>query len=147
MVATLTREQHRTARRLLAADGYLDLNMPEYAIHELDLIEDAGAMSPSLYYLRGVALKDLGRVGEAIPYLEQAARMIPVPLCRFAWKSLSECYAAEGDVSMAELARMVAESTEFFDEEVDAEADEDNIVQPPETRPGHHVENNLLSDE
>lgn len=147
MTATLNRKSDFISRRLLAADGYLDLNMPADALAELDRIEDPQAFTPSVYYLRGVTLQALGRIGQAIPYLEEAARLIPAPLSRFAWKSLSECYAAEGDVSMAELARMVAESTEMEDETVDPLAEDLNIVQPPSTRPKYHAKNKTLDGE
>ena len=32
MIATMTREQQKVAKRILAADGYLDLNMPDQRI-------------------------------------------------------------------------------------------------------------------
>lgn len=147
MTASATiRQNNRIARRLLAADGYLDLDLPLYALQELDRIPEPGAFLPSICYLRGVALKTLGRTAEAIPFLEDAARLIPVPLCRFAWKSLSECYAAEGDVSMAELARMVSQS-EDLDEEADPIAEVGNIVQPPSTRPKLPAKHNTLDGE
>jgi len=88
MIATMTREQQKVAKRILAADGYLDLSMPGHALRELDRIQDAEKFEASVYYLRGSALKALDDYSAAIPWLEEAARLIPAPLSRFAWRSL-----------------------------------------------------------
>ena len=47
----------KTVRRILSADGYLDLGMPERAIEELDRIEDAGPLEGPVQLLHGIALK------------------------------------------------------------------------------------------
>ncbi len=145
MIATMTPQQRRVARRILAADGYLDLNMPTHALRELDRIEDAGAFEASVFYLRGCALKANGEFQSAIPWLEEAARMIPAPLSRFAWKALGECYRAQGDTAMAELAQLAAETAEVLGD--DLEIDEENIIQPPDIRPQGRLENHPHQDE
>jgi tetratricopeptide (TPR) repeat protein len=150
MIATMTPEQRKVARRILAADGYLDLNMPGHALKELDRIDDAGAFEASVFYLRGCALKASGEFESAIPWLEEAARMIPAPLSRFAWKSLGECYREQGDSAMAELAQLAAETAEALggdDFDFDDDDDDDNIIQPPDFRPHGRLENHPHQDE
>jgi tetratricopeptide (TPR) repeat protein len=109
MVVNAMPGTRKTARRLLAADGYLDLRMPLQALKELDKIEDPGTFEASVYFLRGMALKQMGDFDHAIPWLEEAARLIPAPLSRFAWKSLEECYKAQGNETMASMMRIVAD--------------------------------------
>jgi tetratricopeptide (TPR) repeat protein len=109
MVVNAMPETRKAARRLLAADGFLDLGMPSHALKELDKIEDPGSLEPSVYFLRGLCLKQMGDYDHAIPWLEEAARLIPSPLSRFAWKSLEECYSAQGNATMAQMMRIVAD--------------------------------------
>jgi tetratricopeptide (TPR) repeat protein len=109
MVVNAMPGTRKIARRLLAADGYLDLRMPVQALKELDKIEDPGSFEASVYFLRGMCLKQLGDFDHAIPWLEEAARLIPAPLSRFTWKSLEECYSAQGNETMAAMMRIVAD--------------------------------------
>lgn len=94
----------KTVRRLLAADGFLDLNLPAEAISELHRISDAGPLEGPRQLLLGIALKADGRTEDAIRSLERAARIMPAPIRRFAWRELVECYRAVGSEEMAELA-------------------------------------------
>ena len=94
----------KTVRRLLAADGFLDLNLPAEAISELHRISDAGPLEGPRQLLLGIALKADGRTEDAIRSLERAARIMPAPSRRFAWRELVECYRAVGSEEMAELA-------------------------------------------
>ena len=94
----------KTVRRLLAADGFLDLNLPEDAISELHRITDAGPLEGPRQLLLGIALKADGQTENAIHSLERAARIMPAPLRRFAWRELVECYRAVGSEELAELA-------------------------------------------
>ncbi len=94
----------KTVRRLLAADGFLDLNLPAEAISELHRISDAGPLEGPRQLLLGIALKADGRTADAIRSLERAARIMPAPIRRFAWRELVECYRAVGSEEMAELA-------------------------------------------
>ena len=55
----------KTVRRLLSADGYLDLGMPERAIEELDKIVDAGPLEGPTKLMHGIALKQVGQFPEA----------------------------------------------------------------------------------
>ncbi len=95
----------KTVRRLLSADGYLDLNMPEKAVAELEKIPEAGMLEGPRQLLHGIALKHLHRHSEAIAHLEKAARIMPSPVRKFAWKELAESYAAVGSLQLAEMAQ------------------------------------------
>jgi len=88
----------KTVRRLLAADGFLDLNLPADAISELHRITDAGPLEGPRQLLLGIALKADGQTENAI------LSIMPAPLRRFAWRELVECYRAVGSEELAELA-------------------------------------------
>lgn len=97
-----------TIRNLVAADGYLDLNMPEYALRELEKMGDAGLYEPPRQYLIGCALKMMDRLDDAIRPLEEAARRMPAPIRRLAWAELTECYRHLGSEELAQIAESLA---------------------------------------
>ncbi|MEQ9409669.1 MAG: hypothetical protein RIK87_18180 [Fuerstiella sp.] len=94
----------RTIRRLVAADGYMALNMPQRAVTELEKIEDRGALEGPRRLMLGLALKRSGDQQSAIPHLEQAARLMPSPVRSFAWSELASCYRSTGNEELADLA-------------------------------------------
>lgn len=94
----------KSIRRLVAADGYLELNMPERALDELYKVDDAGPLEGPRQLLMGIAHKRAGEQEEAIPHLEIAARIMPKPARRFAWSELKSCYLAVGSEDLADLA-------------------------------------------
>ena len=98
----------KTVRRLLSADGYLDLGMPERAVQELDKIEDAGPLEGPTQLLHGIALKQTSNFRDAITHLERAARIMPSPIRRFAWRELVEAYKAVGSDELAEMAPRIS---------------------------------------
>ena len=98
----------KTVRRLLSADGYLDLNMPERAVAELEKIQEAGQLDGPRHLLHGIDLKQLDNHRDAISHLEKAARLIPSPVRRFAWKELADSYKAVGSEDLSELATKLA---------------------------------------
>lgn len=98
----------RTIRNLVAADGYLDLDMPEHALRELNDIDDAGFYEPPRQFLIGRALKMLDRLEEAIRPLEEAARRMPSPYRKLAWGELTECYRHLGSEELAQIAESLA---------------------------------------
>lgn len=98
----------KTLRRLTAAEGYLELDLPAYALEELAAIEEAGAFEPLVQYMTGEALKEQKRYADAIEPLKKAAQMIPAPHNRAAWLSLGECFRAGGRNDLAEFAEMFA---------------------------------------
>jgi tetratricopeptide (TPR) repeat protein len=102
----------KTIRRLQTAEGYLELNLPERARAELNAIEDQGPFEAAIALLEGEALKIEERYDEAVVPLKRAAIMIPAPLNKRAWRSLSECYRQAGRLELAEIADLVVNTTE-----------------------------------
>ena len=102
------RPTKKTIRKLLAAEGYLELDLPQRAILELDQIENAGELSPYLSYLRGQAHRGLEDFGQAIDFLQEAASTMPAPLIGRVWEDLSDCFRREGLEELAEIAEMFA---------------------------------------
>jgi tetratricopeptide (TPR) repeat protein len=102
----------KTIRRLQAAEGYLELNLPERALAELNAIQDQGPFEPAIALLEGEALKIQERYDDALVPLKRAATMIPSPLNKRAWRSMSECYRLSGRDELAEIAEMVVQAEE-----------------------------------
>jgi tetratricopeptide (TPR) repeat protein len=102
----------KTIRRLQAAEGYLELDLPERARAELNAIEDQGPFEAAIALLEGEALKIEERYDEALVPLKRAAKMIPAPLNKRAWRSLSECYRQSGRLELAEIADLVVNAEE-----------------------------------
>jgi len=94
----------KTIRRLLAADGYLQLELPEQAVSELEKIDHAGALEGPRQLLLGISLKRAGYSNDAVRHLESAARVMPGPVRNFAWSELADCYRESGSDEMADLA-------------------------------------------
>jgi predicted Zn-dependent protease len=96
-----TRLLNQTIRRLTSAEGYLELNLPEFALAELERVTDPGELSVPVLWMKAEALKALGRYDEAIAPLRHVARSVPRPLRRQAWESLSECLKSAGRIASA----------------------------------------------
>ncbi len=94
----------RSIRRLIAADGYMALEMNERAVLELQKVDDLGPLEGPRQLLLGLALKRCGDDVSAIPHLEQAARTMPGPVRSFAWSELASCYRQSGSKDLADLA-------------------------------------------
>jgi predicted Zn-dependent protease len=103
----------KTVRRILSADGYLDLGMPEKAVEELEKIGDAGPLEGPVQLMYGIALKQTQNFRDAITHLEKAARVMPSPIRRFAWRELVEAYRAVGSEELATLAQKLGGDGEF----------------------------------
>jgi tetratricopeptide (TPR) repeat protein len=65
------------ARRLQAASGYLDLEMPAHALRALEGIARPEATPFEFHYLRGQALRLAGRFGEALVAFSRAREYQP----------------------------------------------------------------------
>lgn len=96
-------QAHRIMRRLSAAEGYLQLGMADYALAEIDALDEVGPFEPPRDLLRGEALKELERYDEAIEVLQTAARTVAPPHRRMAWDSLIECFRARGESDVADV--------------------------------------------
>lgn len=102
----------RVIRKIIAADGYLDLGMPAEALAELESIEAAGLYEAPRQYLMGRALKMLDRLDDAIRPLEEAARRMPGQYRKLAWAELTECYRHLGSEELAKIAESLAGTAE-----------------------------------
>lgn len=98
----------KTIRRLQAAEGYLELNMPKNAWDELESIEEPGPLEAVVEFFKGEALKRLKRYDEAVVPLKRAAELVPAPHNLKVWLSLSECFRQGGKEELAEMAEIVA---------------------------------------
>ncbi|MCA9057388.1 MAG: hypothetical protein KDA85_02775 [Planctomycetaceae bacterium] len=103
----------RNVRRLLSADGYLDIGMPQKAIVELEGMDPAGPLEGPRQLMLGIALKHADRTEDAIPHLEQAARIMPAPIRQFAWRELVSCYREFGSEGMAEMAESLSANCDY----------------------------------
>ncbi len=64
-------------RRLLAASGYLDLDMPDHALRALDGIAHPESTPFEFHVLRGMALRCAGRFAEALAAFSRAREERP----------------------------------------------------------------------
>lgn len=103
----------KTIRRLVCADGYLGLDLPQLAVTELRKVEDAGPLKGPHQLLMGIALKRSGDFQAAISHLETAARVMPSPVRRFAWRELVDCYRSVDAFDLADMAAELAGDTGF----------------------------------
>lgn len=86
----------KVVRRLRAAEGYLELDLPKLALEELTAIEDAGSLQIPALWLAGEALKADGRFEEAIAPLRHVAETVSGAMSEQAWESLTECLEKSG---------------------------------------------------
>ena len=93
---------HQPVRRLAAAEGYLEMQLPLYALAELNRVGDAGPFDPIAQLFRGEALQAQEKYAEAIAPLNRAAETFPVPFNQRALMALSNCYRHEGFEHLAE---------------------------------------------
>lgn len=95
-------------RHLAAAEGYLELHMPTYALAELSRVSDAGPFEPIAQLFLGEALQAQEKYAEAIQPLNIAAQMFPKPFNQRAFMALSNCYRHEGQDRLADEAAAAA---------------------------------------
>ncbi len=103
-------EVPKILRRLVAAEGYLELGMPQHALEELESISNAqaGALRPAIEFYRGESLLAQKRYDDAIEPLKYAAETIPSPMNKQAWLSLGECFRQRGEEALAAVVEMFA---------------------------------------
>jgi len=95
------RPANQIIRRLTSAEGYLELDLPDLALAELERVNEPGEFAIPVLWMTAEALKAQGRYEEAIAPLRHVARSVPSPLRRQAWESLSECLSNAGRESQA----------------------------------------------
>jgi tetratricopeptide (TPR) repeat protein len=100
----------RLIRRLTAAEGYLELDLPDYALEELERIEDPGPYTGVVDWLTGEALREKQDYNAAIERLQRAVRDIPVPHNRAAIESLTTCLRNTGRDDLADVVEKYADA-------------------------------------
>ncbi len=103
----------RVVRRLAAAEGYLEIGLPAYAIAELNRVVEAGPFEPIRQLFRGEALRAQEKFADAIAPLNRAAEMFPAPFNQRALVALSHCYRHEGHDRLADEAVAAAMPPNF----------------------------------
>ena len=93
---------HRVVRRLAAAEGYLEIGLPTYAITELNRVVEAGPFEPIVQLFRGEALQAQEKFADAIAPLNRAAELFPSPFNQRALMALSNCYRHQGQDRLAD---------------------------------------------
>jgi hypothetical protein len=83
-------------KRLVEADGYLDLGMTRQALATLDAIDEPGGFLGAIEFLRGKALWLENRIDDAADSLRFAAEHTRAPFNRPAWLALSAYYHDHG---------------------------------------------------
>jgi tetratricopeptide (TPR) repeat protein len=106
----------KTVRRLERAEGYIELDLPQRALDELEAIQDPGPFQAAIALLRGEAFKVQKRYCEAVGALKEAVAMIPAPMNKRAWMALSECYRESGREELAEMADFIINKHRDSDE-------------------------------
>ena len=126
----------KTVKRLFAAEGYLELGMPDHALKELAAIEDADPVEASIEYLTGEAFRQQERYDDAVKSLERAAQLIPAPYNKVVWLSLVDCFRQRGDEELAEIVESIANDcdVEAFESKFDADEEQEE-QQADEWRP------------
>ncbi len=94
----------RVIKKLTAAEGFLELGMPDHAARELDAIEHAGPFEAARQFLTGQTFKARERYSDAVESLHRATELLPVAQSRPVWVSLSECYRKSGYQELARAA-------------------------------------------
>lgn len=102
VIETIPFNPQRVVRRLAAAEGYLEIGLPTYALSELNRVREAGPFEPIVQLFRGEALQAQEKFADAIAPLNRAAEMFPAPFNQRALVALSNCYRHEGQDRLAD---------------------------------------------
>ena len=111
--------ERKVVRALIAADGFLQLELPGQALAEVEGLGDAGPLESARLFLVGQCLMGQGRFDEAIEPLREAAGAIPAPWDGQAWEALSVCFRECGQPELAEVTDLWAEDR-GYPEDLDA---------------------------
>jgi hypothetical protein len=90
--------ERQVIRHLTAAEGYLELGLPQSALLELQKVKEPGQYAVPHLWLTGEALRAEGRFAEAIEPLSNVIGNLPPFLCDVAKASLQECLKQTGQV-------------------------------------------------
>lgn len=103
------------AQSLREAEGYLELNLPEHALTCLERINNPGTFRGQVLYLKGEALRSLGRHADALEPLTAAADLAPSNI--HIWLALGWCLKRTSQLDGAIRALEQALEAEPRDEE------------------------------
>jgi tetratricopeptide (TPR) repeat protein len=95
----IDKAQRDRQRKLEAACGYLELNMPGHALRELNRIAEPNAIAMDFYRLRGEALRALERFESALEDYSRA--LIETPDQISALVGMAWCYKRTGQLPRA----------------------------------------------
>ncbi|MBL6705057.1 MAG: hypothetical protein ISQ06_03030 [Planctomycetaceae bacterium] len=93
---------NRIARRMTAAEGYLELGLPADALAELQNIENPAPFEGAYMWLLGESLRNQGLYDEAIAPLRRAARTLPSGTGQQAREALKDCLEKSGRSATAD---------------------------------------------
>jgi hypothetical protein len=93
-------QQKHAVFHLRTAEGFMDLDLPQFALEELDTISEPGEFQIPVLWMIAEALKAQGRFEDAVAPLQHIARTLPAPINEEARKSLSECLEKAGRGSL-----------------------------------------------
>ncbi|MEX0726829.1 MAG: hypothetical protein WEB58_03715 [Planctomycetaceae bacterium] len=96
-------------RHLQAAEGFLELGLPDNAAQELIEVPDAGSMEGIRHLLWGRTLKSQEFYPAAIDALLEALKFHPFQFSADLWRTISECYEQTGQETAAKQASEQAE--------------------------------------
>ena len=127
----------KAVKRLFAAEGYLELGMPQQALRELEEIDLLAPLEASVQYLTGEALKAQERYDDAIESLQRAAQLIPAPYNKLAWMSLSECFRSNGQDELAEVVELFLEDSagDWTEQTPNVDHADPNVTDPFDAAP------------
>ncbi|MHC4180160.1 MAG: TPR end-of-group domain-containing protein [Planctomycetota bacterium] len=102
------RNRIRETKIQRAAEGYLELGMPQHALDTLARLGDPSGFDGHALYLWGEALRGMERYHEALVPLMQAAQLAPQDI--HVWFALAWCYKRTGriDLAISSLERVLA---------------------------------------
>lgn len=98
------RVQPTTVRRILAAEGYLELGMPLQAERELAQIPAGTPLEGPRQFLRGHVCRLTNREEEATKCFRASAHHMPPPVAMAIWSALHDAYRSAGAVNDARAA-------------------------------------------
>ena len=119
---------NRIARRLTAAEGYLELGLPAEAQAELQNIENPAPFEGSYMWLMGESLRKQGLYDEAIAPLRHAARAMPSETGQQAWVALKDCLEKSGRSATAD---DIAQTMEYLEQPNDTDTSQSSRMGLP----------------
>tara|TARA_R110002072_G_scaffold303130_1_gene495018 strand:- start:43963 stop:44439 length:477 start_codon:yes stop_codon:yes gene_type:complete len=119
---------NRIARRMTAAEGYLELGLPADALAELQNIENPAPFEGAYMWLLGESLRNQGLYDEAIAPLRRAAQTLPSETGQQAWEALNDCLEKSG---RSAIAGDMTQTMEYLEQRSDTDTPQRPQMEPP----------------